>query len=146
MSRIDEKRFTALGVEWIARFDFNATCAIEEETGESFYAVAAPFLAQLDADAQGDPAKVLAALGGRYNTRIRLLLFHALSGAHEVTLEETGAIIGDIGLQAAMEVVLWAIAKGIGADPSADEGNAIKAPAKAAGLTPKRRKAAGVHG
>lgn len=142
MSRLDEKRFSALGTEWVARFDFNATCAIEEETGESFYAVAAPFLAQLDQDAKADPGKVLAALGGRYNTRIRLLLFHALSGAHEVTLEETGAIIGDLGLQGAMEIVLWAIAKGIGAD-SADEGNGAKAPAAP---NRKARRAAGVHG
>lgn len=130
MSRLDEKRFQALGAEWIARFDFNATCAIEEETGESFYAVAAPFLAQLDKDDAGDPAKVLAALGGRYNSRIRLLLFHALSGAHEVTLEDVGNIIGDIGLQEAMGIVLWAIAKGMGADPdAADEGKGTKLPA-----------------
>ncbi len=129
MSRLDEKRFKALGVEWIARFDFNATCAIEEETGESFYAIAAPFIAQLDKDDRADPAKVLKALGSRHNSRIRLLLFHALSGQHEVTLEEVGDIIGDIGLQEAMAVVLWAIAKGLGADTGETEGNAPEPPA-----------------
>jgi len=144
MSRLDDKRFTALGSEWIARFDFNATCALEEDTGESFYAVAAPFLAQLDKDDAADPAKVLAALGGRYNSRIRLILFHALSGAHEVTLQEVGEIIGDIGLQAAMEVVLWAIVKGMGADTGEIEGNAPAAPAAKAKT--KALKAVGVHG
>ena len=33
MSAIDSKRFTALGKSWTVRFDFNAQCAIEEETG-----------------------------------------------------------------------------------------------------------------
>ena len=124
MSRLDEKRFDALGQQWIARFDFNATCAIEEETGDSFYTVAAPFLAQIDEGNAKDPAKVLEALGTRYNSRIRLMLFHALSGQHDVTIEDAGRIIGDIGLQAAMEVVLWAIAKGLGSDIEEQEGNA----------------------
>lgn len=137
MSRLDEKRFTALEQEWIARFDFNATCAIEDETGESFYAVAAPFLEQIDKDDAADPAKVLKLLGGRYNSRIRLLLFHALSDAHpDIDEKDAGAIIGDIGLQGAMEVVLWAIAKGLGSDlhDADDEGNA-----KPAGNRQQRR-------
>jgi hypothetical protein len=141
MSRLDEKRFTALGVEWIARLDFNATCAIEEETGESFYAVAAPFLAQLDQDDRADPAKVLAALGNRHNSRIRLILFHALAGQHQLTLDEVGEIIGDIGLQEAMGVVLWAIAKGLGAD-TGEEGNAKAAPAPAPNRKARRTGAA----
>jgi hypothetical protein len=128
MSRLDEKRFTALGVEWIARFDFNSTCAIEEETGDSFYSIAAPFLGQMDEANASDPEKVLAALGGRYNSRIRLLLFHALSGQHELTIEEVGDIIGDIGLQSALVVVLWAIARGLGADDEDAEGNGKTTP------------------
>lgn len=131
MSRLDEKRFTALGRQWIARFDFNATCAIEDETGESFYAVAAPFIEQLDQNDANDPAKVLKALGGRYNSRIRLLLFHALGGEEAgLTLGQVGDIIGDIGLQEAMGIVLWAIARGLGGDTGEadDAGNAPSPP------------------
>lgn len=124
MSRLDEKRFNARGQEWIARFSFNATCAIEEETGESFYAVAAPFLAQIDQGDADDPAKVLEALGSRSNSRIRLLLFHALAEQHEVTLEQVGDIIGEIGLPEAMGIVLWAIGRSLGSAEDGEEGNA----------------------
>ncbi len=146
MSVLDEKRFKALGQEWIARFDFNATCAVEEDTGESFYAFAAPFLTQLDKGDVGDPAKVLAALGTRKNSAIRLLLFHALSGAHDVTLEDVGAIIQEIGLKAATEVTLWAIAKGIdfGAADEAAEGNAKPKPTPTGNR--RQRKAAAKRG
>jgi hypothetical protein len=143
MSRLDEKRFKALKQEWIARFSFNATCAVEEETGESFYAVAAPFLAAIDKGDAEDPAKVLAALGARKNSRIRLLLFHALSDAHDVTIEEVGDIIGEIGLQEAMSIVLWAIGKALGAPDEDQEGNAPKA---TPGAKKTRPKSAGVHG
>lgn len=145
MSRIDDKRFEALGQNWIARLDFNATCAIEEETGESFYTVSAPFLEQIDAGDAGNPAKVLQALGGRHNSRIRLILFHALLGQHpDVTLDQTGVIIGAIGLQEATAVVLWAIARGLGADLDAadgeDAGNVKRIPA--AGNRTQRKAAA----
>ncbi len=147
MSRLDEKRFTALGVEWTARFEFNSTCAIEEETGESFYAVAAPFLQQMDrddamgADGKPDAAKVMAALGNRFNSRIRLLLFHALTEAHELTIEDAGKIIGDIGLQQATELVMWAIARGLSADTegASPEGNAKPAAPVTGTVTGNRR-------
>lgn len=129
MSRLDEKRFTARGQEWIARFSFNATCAIEDETGESFYAVAAPFITAIDKGDAEDPAKVLAMLGARKNSVIRLMLFHALSGNHEVTLEEVGDLIDAIGLQEATAIVLWAIGRALGAGDDGDEGNAKTVPA-----------------
>ena len=130
MSSLDEKRFKAMGVEWTARFTFNATCAIEEDTGESFYAVAAPFLTAIVKGDAGDPEKVLAALGQRKNSVIRLLLFHALADKHDVTLEQVGDIIGEIGFQEAMGIVLWAIGKALGAgDTEGEEGNAPKPPA-----------------
>jgi hypothetical protein len=129
MSRLDEKRFTALGVEWTARFSFNATCAVEDDTGESFYAVAAPFLTAIDKDDADKPEKVLAMLGTRKNSVIRLLLFHALADAHEITLEQAGDIIQDMGLKGATEIVLWAIGKALGAGDEGAEGNAPKTPA-----------------
>ena len=137
MSRLDEKRFTALGVEWTARFTFNATCAVEEDTGESFYAVAAPFLTAIDKGDADNPEKVLAALGARKNSVIRLLLFHALADKHDVTLEQVGDIIGDIGFQEAMGIVLWAIGKALGAGDEDEEGNA-KAPPPAANRKARR--------
>lgn len=127
MSRLDEKRFTALGQEWIARFDFNATCAIEEETGKGFYEFVAPLLIQLDAEDAKNPEKVMQAIIGLRQSDIRLVIYHALSGAHEVTLEDVGDIIQAIGTPAAMGIIAWAIARAMpsaSADDGDDEGNA----------------------
>lgn len=127
MSRLDEKRFTALGVEWIARFDFNATCAIEEETGKGFYEFVAPLLIQLDQDEARNPEKVMQAIMGLRQSDIRLVIYHALSGAHDVTLEQVGDIIQDIGTAAAMGIVAWAIARAMPTEndgPGEAEGNA----------------------
>lgn len=128
MSRLDEKRFEALGQEWTARLSFNASCAIEDETGESFYAVAAPFLEQLDKQDAAVPAKALEALARRFNRRIRLILFHALAEQHDLTIEDVGPIIEDIGLQKATEIVLFAIAMALGVDAADAEGNAKTRP------------------
>lgn len=143
MSRLDEKRFTALGQEWIARFDFNATCAIEEETGKGFYEFVAPLLIQLDTEDAKDPEKVMKAIIGLRQSDIRLVIYHALSGAHEVTLEDVGDIIQEIGTPAAMGVIAWAIARAM---PSASdeaentEGNGTPPP------KPKARKPAARRG
>lgn len=143
MSRLDEKRFRALGKEWICRFDFNATCAIEEETGKGFYEFVAPMLIQLDAEDAKNPAKVMQAITGLRQSNIRLVLFHALSGAHEVTLEQVGDIIQDIGTAEAMGIIAWAIAQampGAGTDDGEEEGNAPPAPNR------KARRAAAKRG
>ena len=130
MSRLDEKRFTALGVEWIARFDFNATCAIEAETGKGFYEFVGPLLIQLDDSDAKDPAKVFAAIKGLRQSDIRLVLFHALSGGHDVTLEDVGDIIQDIGTAGAMGIVAWAISQAMAPGGDAEpEGNAKAVPA-----------------
>jgi hypothetical protein len=131
MSRLDEKRFMALGQEWIARFGFNAQCAIEEETGKGFYAFVAPMLIQLDADDAAEPAKVMAALSGLRKTDMRLILRHALSEAHDIAIDEVGDIIQDIGDAKAMEVVAWAIARAMPAagDDEEAEGNVTASPA-----------------
>lgn len=146
MSRLDEKRFTALGVEWTARFSFNATCAVEDDTGESFYAVAAPFLTAIDKGDADKPEKVLAALGTRKNSVIRLLLFHALAVNHEITLEEVGDIIDDIGFQEATGLVLWAIGKALGASEDGEEGNAPTNRAARRAVASKARKTGGKPG
>ncbi len=123
MSRLDEKRFTALGQEWIARFDFNATCAIEEETGKGFYEFVGPLMVQLDQEDLEDPAKVFAAIKGIRQSDIRLVLFHALAGAHDVSLADVGEIIQELGTAEAMGIVAWAIAQAMAPSVGA-EGNA----------------------
>lgn len=136
MSRLDEKRFKALKQDWIARFDFNATCAIEEETGRSFYEFVGPLLVQLDADDAEDPAKVFAAIKGIRQSDIRLILFHALIEQHEdITLELVGRIIQDIGTAEAMAIVAWAIVQAMPTasdDPGEHEGNAPTQPNRTA--------------
>lgn len=136
MSRLDEKRFKALKQEWIARFDFNATCAIEDETGKTFYEFVGPLLVQLDAEDAADPVKVFAAIKGIRQSDIRLVLFHALVGQHEdITLEQVGQIIQDIGTAQAMGIVAWAIVQAMPTasdDPAEDEGNARALPNRTA--------------
>lgn len=120
MAAIDEKRFEALGQEWVARFDFNSICELEDRTGQSFFALVAPFLSGLDARDQGDPGKVMAAARAIRFKDMRLVMHQALLAQHpEVTITDTGEIIGSIGLESAMEVVAWAIMKGM---PSKKEG------------------------
>jgi hypothetical protein len=121
MAAIDQKRFTALGREWTARFDFNAMCEIEERSGRGFMEVASPFLVQLDEEDRKDPAKMLAAAKALRMSDIRLVLNQALQGAHPgTTADETGAIIADVGFEVAMAVVAWAIVKAMA--PSSGQG------------------------
>ena len=126
MSRLDEKRFKALGQEWAARFDFNATCAIEAETGKGFWEFVSPLMIKLDPEDAMNPGKVMTAMAGLRQSDIRLIMFHALSGAHDVTIEQVGEIIQDIGSAEAMGVVAWALGQAMGGE--GDEGNAKAAP------------------
>lgn len=144
MSRLDEKRFNALGQEWIARFDFNATCAIEEETSKGFYEFVGPLLIQLDREDVENPEKVFAAMKGLRQSDIRLVLFHALSGAHDITLDDVGDIIQAIGTAEAMGIVAWAIAQAM--SPGSGEGAEGNAPAPAPTLNRKARKTAAARG
>lgn len=114
MAAIDEKRFTALGQEWVARFDFNAICEMEERTGQSFFALVSPFLNGLTEADKDDQAKVLAAAKAIRVSDVRMVLHQSLLACQpETTLADTGNIVGDIGLDKAMEVVGWAIMKGM---------------------------------
>lgn len=122
MSRLDEKRFTAGGREWIARFDFNAQCAIEEDSGKAFWAFVSPLLVQLDEKDAQDPAKILAAMTALRKSDVRLLLFHALAGQHEgLALEDVGDLIQEIGFGAAMEIAVWALAQAMPSAPDDEE-------------------------
>lgn len=116
MSAVDEKRFKALGRDFVARFDFNAMCAVEEARGGAgFLEIAGPFLQQLDESDRDDPAKAIAAAQKLKFADVRLILCEALRHAEpNIDLVDAGEIIGDIGLQGAMEIVAWAIVKAMG--------------------------------
>lgn len=121
MSALDEKRFTALGREFVARFDFNAMCAVEEARGgRGFLEIAAPFLQQLGEGDRDDPVKAVEAAQRLKFADIRLILCEALRGAEPAIVPaDAGDIIGDLGIAKAMEIVAWAIVKAVG---SGDEG------------------------
>ena len=127
MSALDEKRFTAKGKEWTARFDFNSVCDFEETTGRGFFELMGPLIAA-GKGLKGDKedAKAIAALVSTFKmSDIRAVLYTALQEAHpEVTLRETGLLIKDMGFEKAMEVASWALAKGMG---EADEEEAVAA-------------------
>ena len=127
MSAIDEKRFSALGREWTARFDFNAMCAVEQRgEGRAFLAIVAPMLSQLDAADRDDPARQIAAARAIRMSDIRLLFHQSLLGAQPGLGEaEAGELIAAIGLGAAMGIVAWAVTRALGeadADGESDQG------------------------
>lgn len=135
MSAVDEKRFTALGREWIARFDFNAMCEIEENSGgRAFLEIVSPMLGGLDVADLADQAVQLKAVSAIRMGDIRLILHQSLQGAQPGTsAEQTGAIIGAIGFQAAMGVVAWAVVKAMGSAASESGSDA------AGGANPPRK-------
>jgi len=123
MSAIDSKRFTALGKSWTVRFDFNAQCAIEEETGRGFLEIVGPMLVQLDEEDRDDAVKVMQAVRALRMSDIRLVFHHALQAEHpEVDRLHAGTLIEAIGMGGAMEVVAWAIARGMGGATTGEEG------------------------
>lgn len=115
MSAIDEKRFVALNREWIARFDFNAMCAVEERRGCAFLEVVAPMMQRLDVE-NADEGQLVGAARMIKMSDIRLLFHQALLGAHpDLTEAEAGELIGQIGFSEAMAIVAWAVVRGLNA-------------------------------
>lgn len=143
MSAIDEKRFTAHGREWVARFDFNAMCAVEERRGRAFLEVVAPMLQRLAPGEVDDQGKALAAARSIRMSDIRLLFHQSLLGAQpELTETDAGELIGAIGFQQTMLIVAWAVTKALG-DSSEGSGAAGEAnpPAAAAKKNQRSRQA-----
>lgn len=121
MSALDEKRFIALNREWVARFDFNAMCAVEERRGCAFLEVVAPMLQRLAPGEVDDQGKALAAARSIRMSDIRLLFHQSLLGAQpEVSELEAGELIAHIGFQQTMLIVAWAVTKALG---EANEGS-----------------------
>ncbi|MGB7407151.1 MAG: hypothetical protein WA908_01480 [Pontixanthobacter sp.] len=145
MSVLDSKQFTALGRKWTARFGHNALCAIEDETNRTFGSIVAPFLQGMNVEDASDPKAIVAAMSAIRFSDIRLVLHHALMAAHpDVTREDVGEIIDAIGLNAAMEIVGWAITRAMPTgDADADEEpDAAKKKPKAKPVNRKARRAA----
>ena len=148
MSVLDSKRFKALGLDWTARFDFNAVCELEELTGRGFVEVVGPFLQKVDERDRQDPKKVLAAMKALRFSDIRKVLFVSLLETQpEVTEQDVGKIVDDIGFTETMAIVGWAIVRGMPA--TADEGE-IEGGDGTAGANPpgnrKQRRAAAKAG
>lgn len=122
MSALDSKRFTALGQEWTARFDFNAAVELEEIDGRSFMEIVSPFLVRLDERDRHDPAKAFAAAKAIRFKEIRMILAEALRGAHpDITINDVGRICAAIGVGGATEIVAWAIVQALPTPEDADE-------------------------
>lgn len=143
MSALDSKRFRALKQDWTARFGFNASCAIEEETGRGFFDIVGPMLMQLDDSDRSDTAKVMAAVRALRMSDLRLVFHHALLEAQpDTTREEAGDIIADLGMTAAMEVVAWAVMRALPGQDTGGETGDVENPPKAKPAA-KRRKTGG---
>lgn len=133
MAAIDEKRFEALGQEWVARFDFNSICELEERTGQSFFALVGPFLGGLEERDKDDAGKVMAAAKAIRMSDVRMVLHQSLLACQpETTTTKTGEIIGEIGFDTAMTIVAWAILKGMPSQKEGAKGGA-KGPPKGQG-------------
>lgn len=148
MTSLDSRRFTALGLEWIARFDFNSAIALEEADaqGRSFMEIVSPFLVRLDEADRRDPAKALAAAKAIKFGEIRAILTEALRGAHpDITDDQTGDICAELGIQRATEIVAWAIVRAL---PTGEDDDAGGATGEAHPPKPnrKRRRTAAANG
>lgn len=114
MTRLDSKRFNALGKTWTARFDFNAAVALEDLYDRSFMEIVAPFLVRLDEADRLNPEKAIAAAKAIKFGDIRAILEEALRGEHpDVTSDEVGLICAAIGVGKATEIVAWAIVQAL---------------------------------
>lgn len=108
----DEKRFSALGRDWIARFDFNAICEIEDRFDRPFLEMVAPLLSGVSEADKSDPVKVAQAASRIKMSDLRAIMYQSLLDAQpETTATDTGNIIADIGIDGAMGIVGWAVVK-----------------------------------
>lgn len=116
----DEKRFDVAGVEWIARFDFNAICELEERYDKPFLSLVAPFLAGVDESEAGNPEAQMRAASAIKFSDMRAIFHQSLLDAQpDTTIADAGDVISVIGLDGAMGVVAWAITKAM---PTGGEG------------------------
>lgn len=120
MARPDEKRFKARGSEWVARFDFNAVCDIEERSGKPFMEFVAPFFGSLEVKDKDNPKKIMQAMKGLRMSDLRTVLHQTLLEKQpNTTLADAGQIISDIGFEGTVEIVAWAMMKGMGQEGDA---------------------------
>lgn len=125
----DQKTFSALGKEWVARFDFNAICAIEERYDRPFLDMVAPLLGSVHVDDKDDPVALAAAAAKIKFSDLRVIFHQSLlHNQPEATLSDAGDVIGDMGLEAAMEVVAWAVVKAMPSPKEEEVGNEKKKP------------------
>ena len=126
----DEKRFTANGKEWVARFDFNAICEIEDRYDAPFLEFVAPFLGSLNVEDASDDAALVRAASLIKFTDLRTIFHQSLLACQpETTPADAGELISDMGLEAAMGVVVWAITSAL---PMGGEGAATANPPRRA--------------
>ena len=86
-----EVSFRALSKDWVLRYGINGLCRLEDETGKSAIEVASSLNTE---DGEGGAAIKI--------SDIRLVFFCGLVGQHaDVTLEQVGDIIDDIGIERA---------------------------------------------
>lgn len=124
MPAVDQKRFEALGQEWIARFDFNAICEIEDQTGKPFLSIVGPMLNAINVEEANDPQKAAAAAAMHLKMKdLRMILHEALRAYHpDIAARKVGEIISDIGMENALVVIMWAVMKGLGQNTDDQEG------------------------
>jgi hypothetical protein len=127
---VDEKHFTALGKEWVCRFDFNSICDLEERYDRPFLELVAPFLGSVDvADVGNETALVQAAAKIKF-ADLRAIFHQSLVAAQpDTTQAMAGEVIQAVGLSEVMSIVAWAITKAM---PTGGDG--------AAKTNPSRRK------
>lgn len=129
----DEKRFDAGGRTWVARFDFNAICELEERSGTSFLEYVAPFMMKVEEGDKDDPAKLLQAARGIKFADLRAIFHQSLLAAQpDTSLASAGNLIEQVGLPKVMEIVAWAIVKAMPSQEGAAGDDGAAHPPKAA--------------
>lgn len=91
------------GTEYRLCYDFNALCAIEEESGRAFTEI----LAEMPSSKEAAQAKQV-----RFST-IRLLLWGGLLRHHKLSLEQAGDVLTEHELPAVTAAMLKALASAL---------------------------------
>lgn len=105
----------ALGRAWKLVFDFNAMCNIEETYDRPFMQVVSRLFPTVKPEDMTDAEKVAqAAMSVRF-TDLRAILRAALNRHQpDATGETAGDIVQALGMEAAIELVAWAVKAAVG--------------------------------
>lgn len=99
--------FTALGQQWVAVFDTNAQCGLEDAFGKGLTAIILDHFEGLGGAVDKDDPEQVRAAARKVEVRvIRAILFHSLRGHHpQIDINLVGKIIDELEMSGAVKLL-----------------------------------------